>query len=285
MTESLIIICSCIVLALIINNRKKISELIGNNSVAPTEPINPAAISTKVSISNVSQTETIYKANLQVWRDETIKFLDNYQSLSDLLIVKKLTDINYGDLLSCFEWKFKRLSILLRDGYECYECKKRDERNHVHHTYYLKDELPWEINDSALITLCFDCHKKKHEATEIQVFKRVYNDLIPLSKEKPYCNRCGGMGYIPKYIHVQNGICFKCRGNLINQSVFYKIISQIYHNLNNYHDKSKREKYILYINQLTVNEFINKVPDYQNYVLQNTPSISSYDDIGDDLPF
>jgi DnaJ-class molecular chaperone len=26
------------------------------------------------------------------------------------------------------------------------------------------------------------------------------------------CSRCDGSGYIPKYQHIQNGICFKCWG-------------------------------------------------------------------------
>lgn len=37
------------------------------------------------------------------------------------------------------------------------------------------------------------------------------------------CLRCGGMGYIAEYSHVQKGICFKCKGtgrkfNSINNS-------------------------------------------------------------------
>lgn len=27
------------------------------------------------------------------------------------------------------------------------------------------------------------------------------------------CDRCNGSGYIPKFNHVERGICFKCRGN------------------------------------------------------------------------
>lgn len=26
------------------------------------------------------------------------------------------------------------------------------------------------------------------------------------------CPRCGGTGYLPKYRHIEHGICFKCRG-------------------------------------------------------------------------
>jgi hypothetical protein len=37
-----------------------------------------------------------------------------------------------------------------------------------------------------------------------------------ISKPKPVrvtCDRCNGSGYIPRYNHIENGICFKCRGN------------------------------------------------------------------------
>jgi hypothetical protein len=27
------------------------------------------------------------------------------------------------------------------------------------------------------------------------------------------CDRCNGSGYIPRFNHVEHGICFKCRGN------------------------------------------------------------------------
>lgn len=36
------------------------------------------------------------------------------------------------------------------------------------------------------------------------------------SKLKPIriaCDRCNGLGRIPRYNHVEGGICFKCRGN------------------------------------------------------------------------
>lgn len=29
------------------------------------------------------------------------------------------------------------------------------------------------------------------------------------------CDRCNGSGNIPKYRHIENGICFKCRGSKV----------------------------------------------------------------------
>lgn len=287
MIELYIFIGFCILLAIILNNRKRFFAPKGTNSFVPTDTILQRVTAPDVSKSVIIKNSSKYESNFNAWKEETIKILDDSISLSDLLINKKPNEIFYGDLLSCFEWKFKRLSILHRDSYECRDCKKINKFNHVHHIHYIKDELPWEIEDSALVTLCYDCHKNRHESTEYQVFKRFSNNLIPVSKEKPYCSRCRGTGYIPTYKHVQNGICFKCWGNLISQSVFYKIIRDTYINLNSYQDGYKRAKYKSFIDQLTVTEFINKVPDYQNYILQKIPTISSFVDYdtADDLPF
>jgi DnaJ-class molecular chaperone len=32
---------------------------------------------------------------------------------------------------------------------------------------------------------------------------------------KTICDRCNGSGNIPKYRHIENGICFKCRGSKV----------------------------------------------------------------------
>ena len=78
----------------------------------------------------------------------------------------------------------------------------------VHHTYYTRGSKPWEYENDALVTLCEDCHKKRHETSQIPLYdsnKRLISNLIP-------CDRCGGSGYLPQYSHVEHGICFKCYG-------------------------------------------------------------------------
>lgn len=35
-------------------------------------------------------------------------------------------------------------------------------------------------------------------------------DLVVKSRT---CVRCNGTGYLPQFKHVENGICFKCRGS------------------------------------------------------------------------
>ncbi len=32
----------------------------------------------------------------------------------------------------------------------------------IHHNYYLLGKRPWEYNDDVLITLCSQCHQKRH---------------------------------------------------------------------------------------------------------------------------
>lgn len=78
----------------------------------------------------------------------------------------------------------------------------------VHHTYYTKGHKPWEYEDDSLVTLCEDCHKKRHTTSRIPLFdqdKKLISNLFP-------CGRCGGSGYLPQYSHVEHGICFKCYG-------------------------------------------------------------------------
>ena len=35
---------------------------------------------------------------------------------------------------------------------------------------------------------------------------------LVLAPKNINCERCSGSGYIPKFNHVEGGICFKCRG-------------------------------------------------------------------------
>ena len=78
----------------------------------------------------------------------------------------------------------------------------------VHHTYYIEGRKPWEYDNETLVTLCEDCHKKRHETSDVPLYdsnKRLISNLI-------ICDRCSGSGYLPQYSHVEHGICFKCGG-------------------------------------------------------------------------
>ncbi len=78
----------------------------------------------------------------------------------------------------------------------------------IHHTYYLKGCKPWEYDNDSLVTLCEDCHKKRHNTSAIPLYdqnKKLSINLLP-------CDRCSGSGYLPQYSHIEHGICFKCYG-------------------------------------------------------------------------
>jgi 5-methylcytosine-specific restriction endonuclease McrA len=79
----------------------------------------------------------------------------------------------------------------------------------VHHKYYITGLKPWEYDDDALITLCQECHQKRHEIA-IPKYRSLSKNIIDAYCHK--CKRCGGSGYLPQYNHVQNGICFNCGG-------------------------------------------------------------------------
>lgn len=80
---------------------------------------------------------------------------------------------------------------------------------HIHHKYYIKGKKPWEYDNEALVTLCADCHQKRHQTSNIPMFSST-KEL--LKSNLPICDRCQGRGYIPQYYYHCEGICFKCFG-------------------------------------------------------------------------
>ena len=79
----------------------------------------------------------------------------------------------------------------------------------VHHKYYIQNNLPWNYDEDALITLCNWCHLETHQNERIIMYidnnKNSFKELVS-------CNRCDGTGWISMYSHFQGGICFKCNG-------------------------------------------------------------------------
>lgn len=63
------------------------------------------------------------------------------------------------------KWKHKREIILRRDCYQCQDCKRYGRKRQaitVHHIKHL-DEFPeLALNNNNLISLCADCHNKRH---------------------------------------------------------------------------------------------------------------------------
>ena len=243
--------------------------------IAPSQPHKTPEFS-----DNGVKTKQLF--DIDQWKNETIDHLNKRFSLSDLLIMKEIAEITYVDLLSCFEWWYKRLTILLRDAYKCNCCGERKESNHVHHNYYIQDELPWEIDDSGLETLCRDCHIERHKNVKIDVYAKSRGGLVKVSEIKQECTRCGGIGYIPGYAHVENGICFKCRGNSVSKRVFQDVLISNYNNLNNYRDEDKRKISSKYIISLSQEQILKCVPEIDKYLIRQEPD-DLYEE--EDLPF
>ena len=80
---------------------------------------------------------------------------------------------------------------------------------HVHHTYYVLSNLPWNYPDEDLMLLCHKCHTKLHESERISVYLNK-NQLQSINCTP--CSRCGGKGHLPQFNYVEAGICFRCRG-------------------------------------------------------------------------
>jgi 5-methylcytosine-specific restriction endonuclease McrA len=81
---------------------------------------------------------------------------------------------------------------------------------HVHHKYYIKDHMPWEYNNDALVTLCPECHQKRHLQNKVPLFSKDKQQTI--IDNLVLCDRCNGTGYLPKYHYYFGGVCFKCNG-------------------------------------------------------------------------
>ena len=62
-------------------------------------------------------------------------------------------------------WKQQRRFALQRDGYSCRDCSSRAEE--VHHIIELTpaniSDYDISLNLDNLVSLCFDCHQKRHK--------------------------------------------------------------------------------------------------------------------------
>lgn len=90
------------------------------------------------------------------------------------------------------------------------EFSKKQYDLHVHHKHYVLNKLPWEYEDNDLMTLCNWCHWEFHENNVVPVYRSIHEKLEQL--EVIFCSRCKGAGWFPQYGHVENGVCFQCRG-------------------------------------------------------------------------
>lgn len=112
-----------------------------------------------------------------------------YQLFPVILHIIKIimTSEEYKKALLDPRWIKLRAEIVKRDKYTCRKCKKTNCLLHVHHKYYLKDKMPWEVPTRWLISLCEECHTKEHENKLIKSFTRdpsIYKDNMSTLNKK-----------------------------------------------------------------------------------------------------
>ena len=74
--------------------------------------------------------------------------------------MKQTKIMTYAEKLKDPRWQRKRLEIMQRDEFICTACKASDKSLNVHHCYYLPRTNVWEYPDSAMVSLCEDCHNE-----------------------------------------------------------------------------------------------------------------------------
>ena len=132
--------------------------------------------------------------------------------------------LSYHDQLDTAEWQKRRKRILKRDDFMCQGCgcDGLDDHSptlHVHHRIYIDGYAPWEYHDNFLVTLCNECHTETHARNEVDVYHEtrlfkatgLVGDLDPTDLRP--CTRCLGAGIFRQWMHIQEGVCFRCRGD------------------------------------------------------------------------
>lgn len=72
---------------------------------------------------------------------------------------------SYLALLKHPLWQKRRLEIMQRDNFTCQICGKGINDGttlNVHHKQYIYGKMPWEYDNTNLVTLCEKCHKIQH---------------------------------------------------------------------------------------------------------------------------
>lgn len=193
-------------------NYKKYSDLLDENQ------------GTKISYSALLSAEE--------WQQKRIKIINRENNICQICHTKCMDDFllkNSGSYLKLVPATYedvdteKERSGLydnLNFTYTSQELKlvaqKIPKIPHVHHKYYVLNNLPWEYPDEALMLVCHSCHSDVHQTEKIKVFtdSSLQNEI----KFTP-CQRCNGTGYLPEFDYFQNGVCFTCNGNLFEQTL------------------------------------------------------------------
>lgn len=98
-----------------------------------------------------------------------------------------------------------------------YYCQEDMVKLNVHHKFYVIGRNAWEYSDDTLVTLCDRCHCNIHKCSDVKVYTTENGKQVTMNYTP--CKRCGGVGYFPEYRKVENGICFRCRGNRFEELI------------------------------------------------------------------
>ena len=95
-----------------------------------------------------------------------------------------------------------------------YDLPSTNERHvdlNIHHTYYIEGKDAWDYDNSALQTLCIDCHQKEHQTKSFPIYED--HKQLQVLKDAKFCMRCDGSGYLPQFNYYLDGVCFSCGGD------------------------------------------------------------------------
>lgn len=135
----------------------------------------------------------------------TINDIKDYNNLGDFLKSPEVASQK-------IRWKTKIL-VISQQTYSEKEYWKEAKWDYiyglnVHHKCYRKNKNPWEYNNDDLITACPICHDNIHSKIKIPE----YSEMDELIRYLTPCSRCHGVGWFPEFLHVQEGVCFRCDG-------------------------------------------------------------------------
>lgn len=86
--------------------------------------------------------------------------------------------LSYSDQLKNPKWQRRRLEILNRDNFTCQLCRDTETELQIHHKKYTPGSLPWEYDNSELVTLCKHCHGYmfNNPVYPFSIVKKKYDD-------------------------------------------------------------------------------------------------------------
>ena len=146
-------------------------------------------------------------------RDRLLYFRGNYVDGIDFIDTIDLCSLQLPQLKFARLWQQEDAAEDSHYNYICFTNRITEldfiPDLNVHHKHYIKGKMAWEYSDNVLVTLCPTCHKSEHENNTILVYS---DEKLMESEPTEICQRCEGLGYLPQYSHVENGICFSCGG-------------------------------------------------------------------------